>query len=56
MLYRVETPEIERRAIEDYLESQSGPDFTVEHVEKLTSEYVLGRQYDVWDAHTNEGR
>ena len=28
----------------------------VEHVEKLTSEYVLGRQYDVWDAHTNEGR
>lgn len=56
MLYPVETPEIERRAVEDYLKSQSGPDFTVEHVEKLTSEYVLGRQYDVWDAHTNEGR
>lgn len=56
MLYLVETPEIERRAVEDYLKSQSGPNFTVEHVEKLTSEYVLGRQYDVWDAHTNEGR
>lgn len=56
MLYHMETPEIERRAIEDYLESQSGPEFAVEHVEKLTSEYVLGRQYDVWDAHTNEGR
>ena len=56
MLYPVETPEIERRAVEDYLKSQSGPGFAVEHVEKLTSEYVLGRQYDVWDAHTNEGR
>ena len=56
MLYHVETPEFERRAIEEYLTSQSGPDFIVEHVEKLTSEYVLGRQYDVWDAHTNEGR
>src|SRR4051812_31345204 len=56
ILYPVETPEIERRAVADYLRSQSGPDFTVEHVEKLTSEYVLGRQYDVWDAHTTEGR
>jgi hypothetical protein len=52
----METPEIERRAIQDYLESMFDPDFAVEHVEKLTSEYVLGRQYDVWDAHTNEGR
>jgi len=52
----METPENERRAIEEYLRSQSGPDFVIEHVEKLTSEYVLGYQYDVWDAHTNEGR
>jgi hypothetical protein len=52
----VETPEHERRAIEEYLISQSGPDFEVEHVEKLTSEYVLSHEYDVWDAHTNEGR
>src|SRR5207247_7654124 len=36
--------------------SQSGSDFVIEHVEKLTSEYVVGHQYDVWDAHTNEGR
>jgi hypothetical protein len=56
MLGDVETPEHERLAIECYLESQSGPDFQVEHVEKLTSEYVLGQEYDVWDAHTNEGR
>ncbi len=52
----METPERERRSVEDYLYSQSGEDFDVEHVEKLTSEYVLGQQYDVWDAHTNEGR
>jgi len=52
----METPEHERRAVEDYLYSESGDNFEVEHVEKLTSEYVLGRQYDVWDAHTNEGR
>lgn len=52
----METPEHERRDIERYLQSQSGPDFEIEHVEKLTSEYVLGQQYDVWDAHTNEGR
>lgn len=56
MLCDVETPEYERRAIEEYLTSQSGPAFIVEHVEKLTSEYVHGQQYDVWDAHTNEGR
>ncbi len=56
MLGSMETPEHERREIEEYLRSQSGPDFEVEHVEKLTSEYVLGREYSVWDAHTNEGR
>ena len=56
MLGTMETPEHERREIEEYLRSQSGPDFEIEHVEKLTSEYVLGHQYDVWDAHTNEGR
>ena len=52
----METPDDERREIEDYLFSQSGDEFEIEHVEKLTSEYVLGRQYDVWDAHTSEGR
>jgi predicted RNA-binding Zn-ribbon protein involved in translation (DUF1610 family) len=52
----METPEYERREIIEYLESQSGSEFLVEHVEKLTSEHVLGQQYDVWDAHTNEGR
>ena len=56
MLGSMETPAHERREIEEYLRSQSGPDFEIEHVEKLTSEYVLGDQYDVWDAHTNEGR
>jgi hypothetical protein len=56
MLDAMETPAHERRWIEEYVRSQSGDSFQIEHVEKLTSEYVLGRQYDVWDAHTNEGR
>lgn len=56
MLCAMETPENERRDVEEYLRSQSGPEFAIEHVEKLTTEYVLGHQYDVWDAHTNEGR
>ncbi len=56
MLDVMETPAHERRQIEDYLRSQSGGDFEIEHVEKLTSEYVLGYQYDVWDAHTSDGR
>ena len=56
MLESMETPEHERREIERYVRSQFGPDFEIEHMEKLASEYVLGTQYDVWDAHTNEGR
>lgn len=55
-LTSMETPEHERRWVEEYLHSQSGEEFAIEHVEKLTSEYVMGREYDVWDAHTNEGR
>jgi hypothetical protein len=56
MLDLMDTPAHERRRIEDYLHSQSGDDFEIEHVEKLSSEYVLGQQYDVWDAHTSDGR
>src|SRR3954469_17525722 len=52
----MESPDHEIAAIERYLESQTGDDFKIEHVEKLTSEFVFGRQHDVWDAHTNEGR
>lgn len=56
MLVVMETPAHERRQVEEYLRSQSGGDFEIEHVEKLTSEYVFGRQYDVWDARTSDGR
>lgn len=52
MLDVMETPAHERRHMEEYLRSQSGDGFEIEHVEKLTSEYVLGHRYDVWDAHT----
>lgn len=56
MLDVMETPSHERRQIEEYLRSQSGDEFEIEHVEKLTSEYVLGHKYDVWDAHASDGR
>jgi hypothetical protein len=56
MLDVMETPAHERRQIEEYLRAQSGDDLEIQHVEKLTSEYVLGRRYDVWDAHTSDGR
>ncbi len=55
-MHGVETSEYERREILDYLQLQSPSDFTVEHVEKLASEHVMGQQYDVWDAHTSDGR
>lgn len=56
MLRVMQTPAHERVRIEVYLRSQFGEGFAVEHVEKLASEQVLGQQYDVWDAHTSQGR
>ena len=52
----MESPEGQRRSIEEYLYSNFTEDFQVEHVEKVNSESILGRQYDVWDAHTSDGR
>jgi hypothetical protein len=34
----------------------SAPDETVEHLEKVTSERVVGRHIDIWDIHTNKER
>lgn len=52
----MESPPDEQLAIKEYLYSEFDEDLEIEHVEKLTSEFVLGHEYDVWDAHTNEGR
>jgi hypothetical protein len=49
------SPEHERRHISEYMESQA-PDETITHLEKVTTEAVYGRQYDVWDVHTDKHR
>lgn len=43
------------RSIRDYVEWQVD-DETVEHAEKVTTEFVLGRRLDAWDVHTDKGR
>ncbi len=45
----------ERQFIVDYMASQA-TDWTVEHLEQVASERVLGRKHDVWDVHTTTGR
>lgn len=45
----------ERQHIVDYLASESH-DETVEHLEKVKSERVLGRRMDAWDVHTSKNR
>jgi hypothetical protein len=42
--------------IREYVEWQAHGDETVLHVEKVASERVLGREYDVWDVHTDKER
>lgn len=48
--------EAEAHRIRDYVEWQSRRDNEkVLHAEKVASERVMGREYDVWDVHTNSG-
>ena len=51
----MESPDRERQYIVDYMASQAG-DETVEHLEKVASERMLGRDIDVWDVHTDVNR
>src|SRR5213596_1107058 len=48
-------PDREARAVQRYFESQSHGE-TVRHLEKVTSETVFGRDYDVWDVWTDSER
>lgn len=53
--------EHEVREITDYVEWQcnkgdNDEEEIVQHAEKLVSERVIGRKYDVWDVHTNLSR
>jgi hypothetical protein len=49
------SPEHQRRHIRDYMASQAH-DETITHLEKVTTEVVYGRRYDVWDVHTDKHR
>jgi hypothetical protein len=51
----MQSTESERQEIVDYM-YMNAPDETVEHLEKVTSERVFGRQIDIWDVHTNKER
>jgi len=51
----MQSTERERQEIVDYV-YMSAPDETVEHLEKVTSERVVGRHIDIWDVHTNKER
>jgi hypothetical protein len=53
----VQSPEHERRAVISYWESQSSPDESVIHAEKIHTESLGGgNKYDVWDVHATDGR
>jgi hypothetical protein len=45
----------ERQHIVDYMASEACGE-AVEHLEKVKTERVLGRQMDAWDVHTNKNR
>jgi hypothetical protein len=51
----MESPERERAAIERYMAWQA-PDESMVHLEKVTSERVMGRDRAVWDVHTDKER
>lgn len=44
----------ERDQIREYVEWQAHEE--VKHVERIKAERVFGREYEVWDVHTNENR
>jgi predicted Zn-ribbon and HTH transcriptional regulator len=49
-------PGAEVQSVRDYVEWQSRRDNEkVLHAEKVASERVMGREYDVWDVHTDSG-
>lgn len=41
--------------IAEYVEAEA-PDETVEHVERVRDEYVMGTQYEIWDVTTDKDR
>jgi hypothetical protein len=53
LLFRRDDEETDR--IASYVEWQAR-DETVTHAEKISTEHVMGQQYEAWDVHTDKGR
>lgn len=51
----MDSPEHEKQVIVDYMAVRVD-DESVEHLEKVASESVLGQRHDVWDVHTDKKR
>jgi hypothetical protein len=51
----VESPEHQKRQVSGYVELEAG-DESVVHAEKISSERVMGHEYDVWDVETDKNR
>lgn len=51
----MKSPEHEKRLIERYIENEAS-DETITHLEKIASQRVFGRKYDIWDVHTDVAR
>jgi hypothetical protein len=51
----MESPERERQFIVDYMAGVTS-DETVEQLEKVYSERILGQDHDIWDVHTDKER
>jgi len=51
----MESPEHERRSVTEYMRLEAD-DENVIHAEKISSERVMGHEYDVWDVETDKNR
>lgn len=52
----MESPEHERRSIEEYLRLESPGDDEILRSEKIATEAIYGERHDVWDVETKSGR
>jgi hypothetical protein len=47
----MKSPKHQKRYIQEYVELETDGEKVV-HLEKVSSEHILGKTHDVWDVHT----
>jgi hypothetical protein len=54
----IRSPEYQKREISEYFLGQmrGTPEAAISHLEKVSSQTVLGEKHDIWDVHSSEGR